>query len=55
VIGVVSLLIGQVFGRAGGITFLNVGQVELGTGLIVNLGMIVALQYATLWYNAKKS
>ncbi|MDB5058875.1 MAG: hypothetical protein JWO59_2347 [Chloroflexi bacterium] len=55
VIGVVALLIGQVFGRAGAITFLNVGQVELGTGLVVNLGLIVALQYVTLWYNGKKS
>jgi hypothetical protein len=53
VVGVVSMLIGQVFGRAAGIDFLNVGLVELGAGLAVNLAVLVALQYATLWYNQK--
>jgi hypothetical protein len=55
VIGIVSLLVGQVIGRARGITLLNVGLVELGTGLVVNVGMLIALQYATAWYNQKSS
>jgi hypothetical protein len=54
VIGVVSLLIGQVVGRAAGITFIDVGQVALGTGLIVNIGVIVALQFSTVWYDSVK-
>jgi hypothetical protein len=55
VVGVVALLIGQVFGKAANIRFLNVGEVELGTGLIANLALLIGLHYVTLWYNQKKS
>jgi hypothetical protein len=54
VLGVVALLIGQVFGRAAGVTFLNVGSVELGMGLACNLAMFVGLRLAGLWYNQSR-
>jgi hypothetical protein len=53
-VGVIGLLIGQVFGKAANLRFLNVGEVELGTGLLINLAMLVSLQFASLWYNQKK-
>jgi hypothetical protein len=54
-VGVIGLLIGQVFGKAANIRILNIGEVELGTGLIVNLAMLIGLQYLILWYNQKKA
>lgn len=54
VVGVVALLIGQVFGRFANVRWLNIGQVELGTGLIVNLVLFLGLHYFALWYTAKK-
>ena len=54
VLGVVALLIGQVFGRAAGINFMNVGSVELGVGLAFNLAMFAGLRFATMWYNQSR-
>ncbi len=52
-IGVCAMLIGQVFGRAAGFTFLTVGQVQLGAGLLVNLVMLLSAHYLGLWYNGR--
>ena len=52
VLGVSALLIGQVVGRAAGWHLLEVGQVELGAGLILTAIMMVGLHMLGLWYNA---
>lgn len=52
-IGVSALLIGQVFGKAAGITRGTVGDVELGVGLAVNLVMLLSMHWLGLWYNAR--
>ena len=52
-IGVSAMLIGQVMGRAAGITRFTVGEVELGVGLALNLAMVVSMHYLGLWYNAR--
>lgn len=54
-LGVVALLVGQVIGRAAGIGLLNVGIVELGAGLTMNFIALLALEYATQWYNQKNA
>ena len=54
VLGVVALLIGQVFGHAAGINFMNVGSVELGVGLAFNLAMFASLRFAGVWYNQSR-
>ncbi len=55
VLGVVAMLIGQVFGRAAGIAYFNVGSVELGTGLAFTIVMFVGLRFAAVWYNQTRS
>lgn len=52
-IGVSALLIGQVLGKAAGITRGTVGEVELGVGLALNLLMLVGMHWLGLWYNAR--
>jgi hypothetical protein len=54
-LGVVGILVGQVLGRAGGINFFNVGLLELGTGLIVNLMILIGFHYSLLWYTRRGS
>lgn len=52
VLGVSAMLIGQVLGRAAGVHFLEVGQVQLGVGLIITICMMAGLHLLSLWYNA---
>jgi hypothetical protein len=51
VVSVCALLMGQVIGRAAGITFVTLGQVELGTGLVITIIMMTGLHVFILWYN----
>lgn len=51
VLGVCALLLGQVVGRAAGVTALTIGDVEVGAGLLVNCAMIAGLHVFGLWYN----
>jgi hypothetical protein len=53
VVGVCALLIGQVLGRAAGITRFTVGEVELGVGLVLNVAMLIGMQILGLWYNIR--
>lgn len=52
-IGVCAMLIGQVFGKAAGITHFMVGEVEMGAGLAVNAAMLIAMHYLGLWYTTR--
>jgi hypothetical protein len=51
VVSVCALLMGQVIGRAAGLKFGIMGQVELGTGLVITIIMMVGLHLFILWYN----
>jgi hypothetical protein len=51
VLGVSALLLGQVVGRAAGVTALTIGDVEAGVGLLINGAMIAGLHLFALWYN----
>ncbi len=52
---VVALLIGQVLGRAAGVTLLCVGSVEVGAGLACNVALFTGLRVAAVWYNQSRS
>ncbi|MGH2343611.1 MAG: hypothetical protein ACRDG4_00175 [Chloroflexota bacterium] len=52
-VGVCAMLIGQVLGRAAGITRFTVGEVELGVGLVVNVAMLIGMHWLGLWYTVR--
>jgi hypothetical protein len=54
VVGLAGLLMGEVLGKARDMTFLAVGQVLLGPGLICDLILFACVHCLGLWYNARK-
>ena len=54
VLGACALLLGQVLGRAAGLTALTIGDVEVGVGLLINAAMIAGLHVFALWYNQER-
>lgn len=50
-LSVCSLLIGQEVGRAINWSYLTVGDVQVGAGIVINLALLGALWLGGLWYN----
>lgn len=52
-IAVCAMLIGQELGTAAGWTFLTIGDVEIGAGLVADALAILGLRLCSLWYTRR--
>jgi hypothetical protein len=54
VVGVAGLLMGEVIGKARGLTFFSVGQALLGPGVACDAVLFAGVYLLGLWYNGRK-